>query len=74
MAFDLDEPAPLPMSVLHLTIFVSVLLALFFVAGFVYHHLHSGGDPLRDSLLPFKKEKNKPGCAAAPRDSSKPSS
>jgi hypothetical protein len=44
------------MSVLHLTIFVSVMLALFFVAGFLYHHDFSGGDPLRDSLLPFQKE------------------
>ena len=45
------------MSVLSLTIFVSTLLVLFFVAGFVYHHHVSGGDPMRDSLLPFKKEK-----------------
>jgi hypothetical protein len=37
------------MSVLYLTIFVSVMLAVFFVAGFVYHHLCSGGDPMRDS-------------------------
>ena len=44
------------MSVLYLTIFVSVMLALFFVAGFIYHHDFSGGDPLRDSLLPFQKE------------------
>ncbi len=57
------------MSVLYLTIFVSVMLALFFVGGFVYHHLHSGGDPLRDSLLPFKKETPDPGRAAAPRAS-----
>lgn len=55
------------MSVLNLTIFVSVMLALFFVAGFVYHHLFSGGDPMRDSLLPFKKEKTNPARAAAPR-------
>ena len=48
------------MSVLYLTIFVSVMLALFFVAGFIYHHDFSGGDPLRDSLLPFQKE-NPPG-------------
>lgn len=44
------------MSVLYLTIFVSVMLVLFFVAGFLYHHDFSGGDPLRDSLLPFQKE------------------
>lgn len=44
------------MSVLYLTIFLSALLALFFVAGFLYHHDFSGDDPLRDSLLPFQKE------------------
>jgi hypothetical protein len=44
------------MSVLYLTIFVSVMLVLFFVAGFIYHHDFSGGDPMRDSLLPFQKE------------------
>jgi len=44
------------MSVLYLTVFVSVMLAIFFVAGFIYHHDFSGGDPLRDSLLPFQKE------------------
>ena len=32
------------------------VLVLFFVAGFLYHHDFSGGDPLRDSLLPFQKE------------------
>ncbi|MBU3665809.1 MAG: hypothetical protein FGM15_08040 [Chthoniobacterales bacterium] len=55
------------MSVLYLTIFVSLMLALFFAAGFLYHHDFSGGDPLRDSLLPFNKEeqnKQKPGDAA----------
>jgi hypothetical protein len=57
------------MSVLYLTIFVSVMLAVFFVAGFVYHHLCSGGDPMRDSLLPFKKEKTNPVCAAVSRES-----
>lgn len=51
-----NDPARLPMNVLYLTIFVSVMLALFFVAGFLYHHDFSGGDPLRDSLLPFQKE------------------
>ncbi len=57
------------MSVLYLTIFVSVMLAVFFVAGFVYHHNFSGGDPMRDSLLPFKKEKTNPVRAAVPRES-----
>jgi len=48
-------------SVLYLTIFISLILALFFAAGFLYHHDFSGGDPLRDSLLPFNKgEKQKP--------------
>lgn len=45
------------MSVLYLTIFVSLMLALFFAAGFLYHHDFSGGDPMSDSLLPFKDEK-----------------
>lgn len=44
------------MSVLFFTIFVSLMLAIFFVGGFLYHHDFSGGDPLRDSLLPFGKE------------------
>jgi hypothetical protein len=44
-------------SVLYLTIFVSLMLALFFAAGFLYHHDFSGGDSLRDSLLPFKEER-----------------
>jgi len=48
------------MSVLYLTIFVSMMLGLFFVGGFLYHHDFSGGDPLRDSLLPFQKEKRAP--------------
>ncbi len=48
------------MNVLYLTIFVSCMLALFFVGAFLYHHDFSGGDALRDSLLPFGKEKNKP--------------
>jgi hypothetical protein len=51
-----NVPVALQMSVLYLTIFVSVMLALFFVAGFIYHHDYSGGDPMRDSLLPFQKE------------------
>ncbi|MFZ4683083.1 MAG: hypothetical protein ACOYMS_11315 [Terrimicrobiaceae bacterium] len=51
------------MSVLYLTIFVSMMLGLFFVGGFLYHHDFSGGDPLRDSLLPFNKEKEKPAGA-----------
>lgn len=48
------------MNVLFLTIFVSVMLALFFVGAFLYHHDFSGGDALRDSLLPFKKENTRP--------------
>lgn len=44
------------MSVLYLTIFLSAMLVLFFVAGFLYHHDFSSGDPMRDSLLPFQKE------------------
>lgn len=46
-------------SVLYLTIFISLMLALFFAAGFLYHHDYSGGDPLRDSLLPFNKQEDK---------------
>lgn len=46
-------------SVLYLTIFISLMLALFFAAGFLYHHDFSGGDPLRDSLLPFNKQEDK---------------
>lgn len=45
------------MSVLYLTVFVSLMLALFFAAAFLYHHDFSGGDPMSDSLLPFKDEK-----------------
>jgi len=45
------------MGVLLFTIFVSLMLAAFFVAAFGYHHDYSGGDSMRDSLLPFKKEK-----------------
>ncbi len=44
------------MNVLFLTIFISTVLALFFVGAFLYHHDFSGGDALRDSLLPFQKE------------------
>jgi hypothetical protein len=47
-------------SVLLLTIFVSMMLALFFVGCFLYHHDFSGGDSMRDSLLPFNKESIKP--------------
>jgi len=50
-------PTPQSMSVLYLTIFVSTALALFFVGAFLYHHDFSGGDSMRDSLLPFEKEK-----------------
>jgi len=46
------------MSVLAYTIFVSVMLAAFFVGGFLYHHGYSGGDATRDSLLPFGREKS----------------
>jgi len=58
-SLDVDQinaPSSCQMSVLYLTVFVSVMLAIFFVAGFIYHHDFSGGDPLRDSLLPFQKE------------------
>jgi hypothetical protein len=44
------------MSVLYLTIFVSMMLVLFFVGAFFYHHDRSSGDPLSDELLPFKDE------------------
>lgn len=54
------------MSVIFLTVFVSLMLALFFVGGFLYHHDVSGGDPLRDSLLPFHKEKSDPPAATPP--------
>jgi hypothetical protein len=50
---------PAPMSVLILTIFVSMMLAAFFVGAFLYHHDYSGGDSMRDSILPFKKEKSR---------------
>lgn len=53
------------MGVLYLTVFLSLVLALFFVAGFLYHHDFSGGDPLRDSLLPFRKENDE---SVPPRD------
>lgn len=49
------------MSVLFLTIFISSMLALFFVGAFLYHHDFSGGDAMRDSLLPFTKEKTRSG-------------
>ncbi|MDX2081231.1 MAG: hypothetical protein SFU53_10630 [Terrimicrobiaceae bacterium] len=54
------------MNVLAVTIFVSMMLALFFVAAFLYHHDFSGGDSLRDSLLPFRKEKTKPATDHEP--------
>lgn len=56
------------MSVLYLTIFISLMLALFFAAGFLYHHDFSGGDPLRDSLLPFNKETPKPQATSPKKD------
>ncbi len=44
------------------------MLALFFAAGFLYHHDFSGGDPLRDSLLPFnKREEKKPEVKQDPQ-------
>lgn len=46
------------MSVLFLTVFVSLMLALFFAAGFLYHHDYSGGDAMRDSLLPFNRDED----------------
>ena len=55
-------------SVLYLTIFISLMLALFFAAGFLYHHDFSGGDPLRDSLLPFDKQEDKKKPAPQPAD------
>jgi hypothetical protein len=56
-------------SVLLLTVFVSLMLALFFAGCFLYHHDFSGGDPMRDSLLPFNKENTKP--AEAGKDAEK---
>lgn len=61
------------MSVLYLTIFISLMLALFFAAGFLYHHDFSGGDPMRDSLLPFnKQEEKKPPAPEPPEGDSLP--
>lgn len=61
------------MSVLLLTVFVSLMLALFFAAGFLYHHDFSGGDPMRDSLLPFnKQENNKPTASTAGKTGERP--
>jgi len=54
------------MNVLFLTIFISSALALFFVGAFLYHHDFSGGDAMRDSLLPFGKEKRKETRPASP--------
>ena len=56
------------MSVLYLTIFISLMLALFFAAGFLYHHDFSGGDPLRDSLLPFNRQEDKKPAAEKPEE------
>ncbi len=47
------------MDVLYLTIFVSVALVVGFVIAFLYHSLKASGDPLRDSLLPFRKDHEK---------------
>lgn len=61
------------MSVLYLTVFLSLLLAIFFAAGFLYHHDFSGGDPLRDSLLPFDRHGGTPkgGAPEGGEDKSK---
>ena len=61
------------MSILYLTIFISLLLAIFFAAGFLYHHDFSGGDPLRDSLLPFDRNEGarRGGAPEAGEDESK---
>lgn len=61
------------MSVLYLTVFLSLLLAIFFAAGFLYHHDFSGGDPLRDSLLPFDRHGGAPkgGAPEGGEDKSK---
>ncbi len=59
------------MNVLFLTIFISSALALFFVGAFLYHHDFSGGDAMRDSLLPFAKEKRKEPPSPRPGPSSK---
>ncbi len=61
------------MNVLYLTIFVSVVLAAIFVAGFLYHSLGASGDPLRDSLLPFRKDgRRKPDSVPGQPGRSKP--
>lgn len=44
------------MEVLYLTIPLSAVLVGIFVGGFLYHMFRASGDPLRDSLLPFRKE------------------
>ncbi len=51
------------MNVLFLTVFLSVLLAAFFVGGFLYHLDRASGDPRRDSLLPFTPEGRTDGGA-----------
>lgn len=61
------------MSVLGVTIFISVALALFFVGGFLYHHDFSGGDTLRDSLLPFRNEKSSTPGRPSPTENPTPS-
>lgn len=61
------------MNVLYLTIFVSVVLVAIFVAGFLYHSLGASGDPLRDSLLPFRKDgRRDPDAVSQPSDRQKP--
>lgn len=61
------------MSVLYLTILISLLLALFFAASFLYHHDFSGGDPLRDSLLPFDKREDRNQPVPENQEEKKPS-
>lgn len=48
------------MSVLFFTIFISLLLAVFFTAAFVMQSYNRDSDPERDSLLPLAEEKPRP--------------
>jgi hypothetical protein len=48
------------MEVLTLTIPLSAALVVLFVGGFLYHTYRASGDPLRDSLLPFRRDKETP--------------
>jgi hypothetical protein len=56
------------MSVLFLTVFVSLMLALFFAGCFLYHHDYSGGDAMRDSLLPFDRDEDRKPSIRPPGD------